>query len=191
MKNYEKNVAEKNKACDLLIEFKESENPGNDSIDSLLPEIKGMEEIEKVLNNTEAYFYIKESEFYDVVTVDLYSNPILAIEEFKKTPTIAIKKVIPLDLVVPSLKENIIRDVLNLASIKIKNNESFTVKCEIRNKRYIKSKEQLIYQIIDEICNKLKYNYDEKNPHWTIIIEEFGKNTGIGINKTQNIFINQ
>ncbi len=190
MKINEKGFQDEIDNFNLLIAFKEIENLDINEINTIQPEIKGMEEIENALNNTESFFYIKESEFYDVVTVDLDLNPTLAIEQFKKMQTLAIKKVIPIDLVVPTLKEVIIKDILKIASSKIEKGESFTIKCELRNKKYIKSSQELINQISNEIHNQLGIQYQENNADWIVIIEELGTVTGIGIFRTEYMLIN-
>ena len=110
----------------LLIEFKEDEKLNN-GINRILPEIKGIEEIETAMNNTDARFYIRESEFYDTVTVDLDMEPVKAIKQLRKTPTVAIEKAVPLDSVVSSPLESVIKAILKVASMKIAKDESFTV----------------------------------------------------------------
>lgn len=174
---------------DLLIGLRNIEEPNYDEINTTGSE-RGIEEIEVTLNNTEVFYFIKESEFFDVITVDFDANPALAVEQFKKIPTIAIKKVIPIDLVVPTTKEIILKNVMKLTSQKIGNNESFAVKCELRNNGQITSSDELINHISTEIIKELKYDYNEKNAQWIIIIEELGKITGIGINKAQDMLIN-
>jgi tRNA acetyltransferase TAN1 len=189
MKINQKGLEEEIEKFDLLIGFKEVEKLNNDELNIVEPEILGIEEIELTMNNTKSFFYMKESEFFDIVTLDLDINPVIAIEEFKKTPTKAIKKVIPIDLVVPTINEIILEDVSKLASKKIGSNESFNVKCELRKRRYIKSSQELICQVSDELQEKLNLNYKEKNADWIILIEELGKITGISICKAENLLI--
>lgn len=182
-----KNKIAKPEKIDVLIGLKEFENPKNSEMDIIQLET-GLEEIENILSQTESYFFIKESEFIDVVTVDL-DNTMMAMEQFKKSPSVTIKKIVPIDLVVPSMKEKIIENIIELASEKIDEKNTFVVKCELRSMKYLPPSDELIQNISNELNLKMNINYNEKNADWVIAIEELGHITGISICKADNILI--
>ncbi|BDZ68519.1 THUMP domain-containing protein [Methanobacterium ferruginis] len=166
---------------DLLISFKE----GNDGSEE---EVKGIEEIGVALENKR--FYIKESEFDDVVTLELNtSDPVKLVEQFAKTPTEVIEKVIPVDTVVPSTMDNIRESILEFAATNMVPKGSFTVQCINRSKRYLEPSNEVVNQISTEISDKLNVNYDDKNTDWVIHIEEIGKITGIAIRRPDETLI--
>lgn len=177
----------------LLIEFKVDEKLNN-GINRILPEIKGIEEIETAMNNTDAWFYIRESEFYDTVTVDLDMEPMHAIKQLRKTPTVAIEKAVPLDSVVSSPLESVIKTILKIASMKIAKDESFTVRCQFKGDRLksienINSPDKLINHISNELCDELGLEYRDKNTDWIIQIEELGEDTGIAVCRPDEILM--
>jgi len=172
---------------DLLVSFKEDNN-GFKEDTGINPEIRGIEEIKVALMNKS--FYIKESEFDDVVTLELSMNdPVKVVEQFAKTPTEVIEKVIPVDTVVPSTMEDIRKSILEYAATNMVPEGTFTVKCINRSKRYLDSSDEVVNQISSEICNKFNVNYDDKNTDWVIHIEEIGRMTGIAIRRPDEILI--
>ena len=167
---------------DLIVKFKEC-------IGGSYPEIEGINEIESALKNMKSY-YIKETEFYDVVTLDLaIEDPYEALQNLAKSSTEFIEKVVPIDAIVPSAPKNIIDAVIHVASIKIKKEESFTVQCEFRSK-YLESLNKVMNKVPCEVCRKLNLEYVNKNPDWVILIEELGKKTAIAIQQPEEILIN-
>jgi tRNA acetyltransferase TAN1 len=180
-KNQTSSFKNQRESFDLLVTFKEDLN-------GIAPEIRGIEEIELGLSNSSSYFYIKESEFFNAVTVDLYMDTSQAVQKLAQTPTEAIEKAVPIDVVVPSITDNIIKATLEIAAVKIAKEESFTVKCEFRS-RYSEPLDEVINKVHGEVCGKLDLEYTDKNPDWIILIEELGKNTGIAIRRPDEILI--
>lgn len=165
---------------ELLVTFKEGKNGFNS-------EIKGMEEIELALKHMKSY-YIKETEFYNSVIVDLIDDPVEAVQLLRKTPTEAIKKAVPIDTVISSVKDNIIKAAIEISANKIAKKESFSVKCEFRSKfpNYV---EDVINKVPSEVCRNLNLKYNDNNPDWMILIEEMGTITGIAIRRPDEILI--
>lgn len=168
---------------DLIVTFKEW-------IDGSYPEIDGINELELALKNLKSY-YIKETEFYDVVTLDLaIEDSYEVIQQLNKSSPQFIKKAVPIDAIVPSVSDQIIDTALEVASRKISNRKSFTVKCEIRSK-YHEPLNELIEKIPNKVCGKLNLEYVHQNPDWIILIEELGQNTAIAIQNPDKIHLNR
>lgn len=167
---------------DLIVTFKEW-------IRGSYPEIDEINELELALKNMTSY-YIKETEFYDVVTLDLtIEDPYEVIQQLTKSSTEFIKKAVPIDAIVPSASDQIIDTALEVASNKISKGKSFTVKCEIRSK-YHASLSEVIEKIQDAFGRKLDLEYVNQNPDWVILIEELGNTTAIAIQRPDKILIN-
>ena len=112
---------------DLLVTFKEG-------IEGVYSEINGMNEIELALNNVKSY-YIKETEFFNAVTLDLaIDDPAEVVHNLTKSSSESIQKAVPIDIVVPSTSDNIINATIQIAVRKIAKKESFTVECELNSK---------------------------------------------------------
>lgn len=189
----EKTLEKKAEDFVLLVKFKEDRKFEKSGINGIKPEIKGMEEIETILNNTDIWFYITESEFHDIVTVELDVNPRKAISHLSKSPTVAIERAVPIDSVVSSPLESVIKTILKLASMKIDKNESFTVQCESKEEEFESiensiSPDKLINHISGELC-ELGLEYKDKNTDWIIQIEELGEDTGIAVCRPDEILI--
>jgi len=187
--------SEKNVDCFvLMVKFKEDGDFAEYGIKGIKTEDKGIEEIETALTSTGAWFYITESEFYDIVTVEMNVNPAETINQLRKTSTIAIERAVPLDSVVSSPVESVIKDILKLASQKIDKNESFTVQCQLKDEGLrgldsIISPDKLINQISGELYDKLNLEYHNKNTDWIIQIEELGEDTGIAVCRPDEILM--
>lgn len=178
----------------LLVKFKEDGEFTEYEINGIKPENKGIEEIETALNSTGAWFYITESEFYDIVTVEMDVNPTETINQLRKTSTIAIERAVPLDSVVSSPVKSVIKNILKLASRKIDKNESFTVQCGLKDEglrgiKSISSSDKLINQISRELYDELSLKYQDKNTDWIIQIEELGEDTGIAVCRQDEILM--
>ena len=191
---HDKKVEKKSEDFVLMVKFKEDRKFEKSGINGIKPEIKGIEEIETILNNTDMWFYIAESEFHDIVTVELDVKPKKAISHLSKQPTVAIERAVPIDSVVSSPLESVIKTILKLASLKINKNESFTVHCESKGEEFesiekIRSPDELINHISSELCDELGLEYKDKNTDWIIQVEELGKDTGIAICRPDEILM--
>lgn len=178
VKHLEKEV----ETFDLLVTFKED-------INSLYSEDDMINQIELALDNVKSY-YIKETEFYNAVTLDLEiddSNEI--IRNLTESSPEFIEKAVPIDAVVPSISDNIINTAIEIATMKMTREESFTVNCELRS-NHSETLEEVTNKVPCEVCRKLNLEYTLETPDWMIIIEELGENTGIGICRPDEILIN-
>lgn len=152
----------------------------------------GIEEIELALSSYEPVLYIKESQYPNVILVELTMDPEEAVAILKEAPTTVISKVIPIDSVVKTQMDAILEKVLVLARKKMNPNDSFVVRCDLRGRRYIDSKEELIEAVTNELIDKLDesldpQSLDTQNPDWIIQIEVVGDDTGISVLKPHQI----
>ncbi|MDO5836588.1 MAG: THUMP domain-containing protein [Methanobacterium sp.] len=162
----------------------------------LNPEILGVEEIEKTFNHIGIWFYIMQSEYFDTVTVEMDSDPTKAIEELRKAHTVAIKRAIPLDSIVSSPPELVINTIQKLVQVKVAKNESFTVKCKLRDnghtlngKENMNSTDLLSSQIARILCCELNLEHDDRDYDWIVQIEELGDTTGIAVCRWEDVLI--
>lgn len=184
-------IKTKNDRFVLLVRFADAENFENNGSERIYPEIKGKREIKHVLESMGAWFFIAESEFYNTVTVEIDAHPVQVLKQFRKTPTVAIKSILPLDLVVSSTHNDIIKTIRELASIKIKNDESFKLRFGLNGRQLkdMKSFNELKNEISTELSTELKIHHQDKNTDWIINIEELGEEQGIAINRPEDILI--
>ncbi|AUB56438.1 MULTISPECIES: RNA-binding protein [Methanobacterium] len=196
MKENQKIEKRENKSV-ILVKFENNEKFENNGFKEINPEIKGKKELKKVMEAMGIWFYIMESEFYDTVTVEMDEKPLPVIKQFRQTPTTAIKRIIPLDSVVSSASDELITTILELASVKINKEESFTLRLSSNGSklRGIKFPEKITSRICTELCNglKLQYHdnlrYHDENTNWIIQIEELGENKGISICRPDEILM--
>jgi len=149
--------------------------------DNVGEELLGIEEIELALQKDEPTLNIKDSEFPNVLLIDLSMDPELALDILKKTTTTVISKIVIIDEVVRT-RSNIIKEkALQIANQKIKPGSSIAVRCDLRGRKYIESKEDLIKAISDELIQKLNAYPNSKNPKWVVQVEIVGEDTGISV----------
>ncbi len=150
-------------------------------------ELVGMDEIELALSSYEPVLYIKESQYPNVILVELTMDPEEAVAILKEAPTTVISKAIPIDTVVKTRMDIILERVLLTAGEKISSENSFVVRCDLRGREYIESKEELIETVTNELLNNLDVTADKINPDWIVQIEVVGEDTGISILKPHQI----
>jgi tRNA acetyltransferase TAN1 len=161
---------------DLIVELEE------DNQMQPYQEDKNLKQIEKQLKIHDPRFYIKESEYNNVYMVELKQNNIKTAQKLTNSGIENKLKVIPIDNVVLTRPERIESKIIKISKDKIKNGDTFTIDCNIRGKRYIKSKEDFIKSLYKKI-EQLNGKPDEANPNWIIHIEVIGENTGISVVK--------
>ncbi|GEM_PF-669711 len=178
----------------LLVKFKEEMD--ENGLKKVKPEILGVEEIEKTFNHIGIWFYIMQSEYFDTVTVEMDSDPAKAIEELRKSNTVAIKRAIPLDSIVSTPPELVISSIQKLVQFKVANNESFTVKCNLRDNSYnlkgkgnVNSADLLSSQIASILCRELDLKHNDRDSDWIVQIEELGDTTGIAVCRWEDVLI--
>ena len=149
-------------------------------------ELLGIEEIELALQDEKNLFDVKETEFQNVVLIESGSDPLLIKQKLADAPTTVISKIVPIELVVRTRPDLIAEKVSTISRDKIKSGKTFIVRGDIRGREHIKSKEDFLNSISQEITEKLGIEMDEHNPDWIIQIEVVGENTGISVLKSEN-----
>ncbi|MCK9150966.1 THUMP domain-containing protein [Methanobacterium alcaliphilum] len=150
-------------------------------------EVLGMEEIELALQNKESNLNFKETKFPNVILIDLNIDPKEVVQILKNAPTTVISKVVPMETVTRTRLSNILEKTMQLTGSKLDHGETITVRCDLRGKKYIESKENLIKHISDELSDKLNLSINEKNPDWVVQVEVVGENTGISVLREEDI----
>ena len=150
-------------------------------------ELVGIEEIELALSSYEPVLYIKESQYPNVILVELTMDPKEAVAILKEAPTTVISKGVPIDVVVKTRMDSILERVLLIAGEKMSSEDSFVVRSDLRGREYIESKEELIETISNELLNKIDATIDEINPDWIVQVEVVGDDTGISVLKPYEI----
>ena len=150
-------------------------------------ELVGIEEIELALSSYEPVLYIKESQYPNVILVELTMDPKEAVAILKEAPTTVISKGVPIDVVVKTRMDSILERVLLIAEEKMSSEDSFVVRSDLRGREYIESKEELIETVSNELLNKIDATIDEINPDWIVQIEVVGDDTGISVLKPYEI----
>ena len=141
----------------------------------------GTEEIEQALQNYEVVLNIKESNFPNVILLDLSLTPLEALKILENSPTTVISKIVPIESVVRTRLDSILEKVVNLAGDKVTSEDSFNVICDLRGRKYIESKEDLVNRISEELIEKFNLTLEKNDPDWIVQIEVVGENTGISI----------
>jgi tRNA acetyltransferase TAN1 len=144
-------------------------------------ELMGIEEIEKALEGNEKVLNVKESKFPNVVLIDLSMEPLDAVKMIGVAPTTVISKVVLIERVVRTRLDSILEKVNTLAGDRVVADDSFKVICDLRGRKYIKSKEELVERIEDMLIEKFDLKTGVRDPDWIVQIEVVGENTGISI----------
>lgn len=150
-------------------------------------ELLGMEEIEMALEDQKDLFDIKNTEFYNVALIQSDSDPKATARLLRDASTTVISKIVPVEMVVRTRKDSIVEKVISLSRDKIKANETFVVRGDIRGRGHIESKEDLLSVITQEITEKLLVEKEEDYPDWVVQIEVVGENTGISVLRPEDI----
>lgn len=130
---------------------------------------------------------IKESEFPNVVLIDLNMNPLKAVKILANYPTTVISKVVPIECVVRTRLDIILEKVISLADDKLSPGDSFNVICNLRGRKYIKSKDELLERVYDVLIGKYNLKANGKAFDWVVQLEVVGENTGISILSPEDI----
>jgi tRNA acetyltransferase TAN1 len=149
-------------------------------------ELIGIEEIELALSSYEPFLYIKESQYPNVVLVELTMDPEEAVAILKEAPTTVISKVIPIDEVVKTNMDTILEKTWDISRKKMNSGDTFVVKADLRGREHIQSEEELIDTVSTELLDRLDQNLDPQtlntsNPDWIVLIEVVGDDTGISV----------
>ena len=169
-----------NEKFDLVIELEKKKVPEE------FDEYIAIDKLEDKLNDYDQRFYIKESEFYNVFLVELMERNKNIAMELAETSLKKNFEIIPIESVVSSQPEKIVENIVDNSKNKIKNGETFTIKCNIRGSRYIKTNKEFIDSINNELI-KTGRKPDNTHPDWIIHIQVVGENTGISVLKNKSL----
>ncbi|WP_424355647.1 THUMP domain-containing protein [Methanobacterium sp. MBAC-LM] len=150
-------------------------------------ELVGIEEIELALSSYEPVLYIKESQYPNVVLVELTMDPEEAVAILSEAPTTVVSKVVPIDAVIKTRMDSIWERAMLIAREKMNSDDSFVVRCDLRGREYIESKNELIEKVTNELLNNMDIRADEINPGWIVQIEVVGEDTGVSVLKPHQI----
>ena len=161
---------------DMIVKLEEQENKNEYN------EIMAIEQVEMELKNHDPLYYIKESEFCNIFMVELGKDKLKTALKLANASLNNSFEIVPIENVVITRQEKILEQIINTSKDKIKDGETFSVQCNIIGQRYIKSKEELLKSIDQEMKN-LKINQAKNEPDWVIHVEVVGENTGISVLK--------
>ena len=119
-----------------------------------------------------------------IVRTDLTKEDALRI--LKDFETTAIFKIVPLEKWVRSRKEDIIEGGFKLANGRIKEGESFAVRCKRRG-NWIQSSKEIEVELGAKIKEGLNAKVNLDNPDWYVWIEVLGNKTAISVIKPEEI----
>ena len=159
---------------DLIVKVDETDEDGYD-------EEKVLEQIGKQIKPHDNSYFIKETEYFNIFMVELTKNDLKTALKLAKKPKNNYEMV-PIESVVLTRPDQILNQIMNMSKNRIKEGETFAIRCNILGKRYIKNKEKFIHNIYKEIV-KLNGRPDETHPDWVIHVEVIGENTGVSVLK--------
>ena len=133
------------------------------------------------LQNDEKVLNIKESNFSNVILIDLAMEPLDAVKLLENAQTTVISKIVLIETVVRTRLDIILEKILDLATNRIVSGDSFKVICDLRGRKYIESREELIEKISEELVEKLDATPNGSDADWVVQVEVVGENTGISI----------
>jgi tRNA acetyltransferase TAN1 len=144
-------------------------------------EAMGLEEIEMALQNEERVLNFKESNFPNVILIDLDMEPLDAVKLLSNASTTVISKVVIIEKVVRTRLESILEQINNLASNRVVQGDSFKVICDLRGRKYFNSTDELVEKITEELVEKFNLEANGADSDWVVQIEVVGENTGISL----------
>ncbi len=124
---------------------------------------------------------MKDSNYPNVLLLDLNMDPLKAIDILDNTQTTVVSKIVPIESVVRTTLDGILENVVYLAGLKVNKGDSFNIICDLRGRKYIKSKEELVDKISNELIEKFNLINDGLDSDWVVQLEVVGENTGISI----------
>lgn len=169
---------------DLIVKFKNSiENGEYFDMDCEVSSdvFLGIEEIEFALKGVDPKLYIKESELFNVVLVELGNDSIEAAEQLNNSNPKIISRVIPISRVVKTDLIEIIDCLKIIAVDKMDPGDKYRIDSFILTQKDIKTKE--ILDTIEQELEKIDMKLDDNDPKWNIYVEIIGENTGLNILK--------
>jgi tRNA acetyltransferase TAN1 len=108
-------------------------------------------------------------------------EPLDAVKLLEDAQTTVISKVVLIEDVVRTRLDIILEKIIDLATNRIVPEDSFKVICDLRGRKYIKSREELIEKISEELIEKFDAKTNGSDADWVVQVEIVGENTGISI----------
>ncbi len=140
----------------------------------------GMWEVEWALNGN---LKIKKTPFRGVFLVKTEEDALKLIDKYETT---AVCRVIPLEIIVKTEEEEIMKNALFLSMNKIHEGDTFAVRCKNRGEKL--NSKKLERELGEKILNSIKnIKVNLTFPKKTVRIEVFGRNTGISILEDKDI----
>ena len=165
---------------DMVVKFSKSLDEEN-YLDTSEEPI-GIEEIENGLVGTDPELYIKETEFLDVVLVELSTDSEVSADKLKDSHPKTISSIVPINKVVNTDPYEIVSNLKKMAIDKMDPGDSFTLENPLI---YQEDKNEYILDEAGNILKNLNMNRDNNNPKWKIYVEIIGENTGLSILKAK------
>jgi len=165
---------------DMVVKFSKSLDEENYS--DTTEEPVGIEEIENGLMDTDPELYIKETEFLDVVLVELSTDSEVSADKLKNSNPKTISRVVPINKVVNTDPYEIVSNLKEMARDKMDPGDSFTMENPLIHEE---DKNEYIMDKAGNILQNLDMNRDNKNPKWKVYVEIIGENTGLSILKAK------
>jgi len=147
-------------------------------------ELVGIEEIKSALRGSDPELYIKESEFFDVVMVELGTDSEEAAKKLRNSNPKTISRIIPINKVVKSDSDEIVTNLKELANEKMDPGDNFEM--EIFTSNSEEESKILNNKAVMEL-KKLNLNNVDKNSKWKFYVEIIGENTGLSLLKTSEV----
>jgi tRNA acetyltransferase TAN1 len=133
------------------------------------------------LQNEEKVLNIKESNFANVILIDLTVEPLDAAKLLEEAQTTVISKIVLIESVVRTRLDIILDKIVDLAGDRVVSGDSFKVICDLRGRKYINSKDEFIETISDVLIDKFDLISNGSDADWVVQVEVVGENTGISI----------
>lgn len=171
---------------DLVVKFNISNEDNEGSlfdINEQVDEIEGIDEIEGVLTLRDPELYIKESESFDVVLVELGTDSLEAAKLIRNSKPRIVSTVIPIRKVVKTDLREIGRSLKELALKEMEPGDDFTVETSVVSHKTLESTD--ILEKVEDELKEINMNFDETDPKWKIYVEVIGNNTGLNILKSE------
>jgi tRNA(Ser,Leu) C12 N-acetylase TAN1 len=156
-----------------------------DDDEELNEELLGIEEIEHALENINIKFYIKESVCSNVVLVEFGKNYLEAAKKLINSTSKKISRAIPINLVVKTDLDIIIKNIRDLVLEKTDSGDSLCINCEVMYKNNLDAFD--IKNAVKDDLIESRLVFDDKYPKWNIYVIIIGENTGISILKTHDL----
>lgn len=123
---------------------------------------------------------VKRTRWHGVLLVYTSHDKEEALRRVKNFETQAIFKVIPLEVLVESDEEEIIKTAVELSKGRIMEGDSFAARCKVRGKKFPSAKE-LEKKVGGAVKEATNASVNLTDPEWTVLIEVMDRKTGVSV----------